>query len=85
MIKSQGLPPGRGDYRKITITLPRDLEDFLDDVRKKIRDRTGRSITRTEIVRAALELVREKKINFTDKIKNEQDLLNQLKKAFKGN
>jgi Arc/MetJ-type ribon-helix-helix transcriptional regulator len=83
MIKSRGLPVERGEYRKVSITLPRDLEDFLDSIRKKIRDRSGRSITRTEIVRAALELIRERKIDFHGDIKNEQDLLKELKKAFR--
>jgi hypothetical protein len=84
MIKSQGLPIERGEYRKVSVTLPRDLEDFLDSVRKKIRDRSGRSITRTEIVRAALELIKERNIDFHGDIKNEQDLLRELKKAFRG-
>jgi hypothetical protein len=84
MIKSKGLPSNRGQYRKVSITLPKDLENFLDEVRKAIRDRTGRSITRTEIVRAAIELIREKKINYNEDIHDEKDLLRLLKKAFKG-
>jgi hypothetical protein len=84
MIKSQGLPKERGKYRKVSVTLPRDMEAFLDEVRKAIRDRTGRSITRTEIVRAALELIRERRINFNEDIHDEKDLLLFLKKAFKG-
>jgi Arc/MetJ-type ribon-helix-helix transcriptional regulator len=83
MIKSQGLPIDRGKYRKVSVTLPKDLEDFLDAVRKEIRDKSGRSITRTEIVRAALELIRERKINFSVDIHDEKDLLQVLKKAFK--
>jgi hypothetical protein len=84
MIKSKGLPRERGEYRKVTVTLPKDLEDFLDSVRKKIRDRTGRSITRTEIIRATLELIRERKIDFDADIKDEEGLLKVLKRAFKG-
>jgi len=82
MIKSKGLPAARGAYRKISITLPRDLEDFLDQIRMKILERTGRSITRTEIVRAALELIRDRKINYDSGIRDEQDLLTAFKKAF---
>jgi hypothetical protein len=84
MIKSQGLPKEKGKYRKVSVTLPRDLEAFLDEVRKMIRERTGRSITRTEIVRAALELIRERNIDFNEEIHDEKDLLRFLKKAFKG-
>lgn len=78
MIKSKGL--GK-KYRKATVTLEDSQENFMDDVRRKIKKSGGFSLARTEVVRAAIDLLRFLKINTMDLsgIKHEEDLLNKIK------
>ncbi len=66
----------------MTITLPPDLETFLDSLRERIRDLGGSSLGRTEIIRAALEYIKLMEIDCKG-IQDEKDLLEQLIKAIK--
>ena len=78
MNKTKGL--GGGRYRKVTITLPEDLEAFIDDLRRTIREQQGYSLGRTEIIRAAISYLRTIKIDLRE-IHDEEELLARLKKA----
>lgn len=82
MNKSKGFYKGTGKYRKITITITPDLEAFLDSLRKQIRDLGGKSLGRTEIIRAALEYLSQLNIDLKN-IADEEDLLQKLLKATK--
>jgi len=78
MIKSKGL--GK-KYRKATVTLEEGQENFIDDVRRRIKKSGGFSLARTEIVRTAIDLLRYLKVNSMDLsgIKHEEDLLEKIK------
>ena len=78
MIKSNGL---EGSYRKVTITLRDTQENFIDELRKKIKKNGGFSLGRTEVIRSAIQFMSLLDLNPLDlsKIKNEEDLINGLR------
>jgi hypothetical protein len=79
MIKSEGL--GK-QYRKVTITLGEEQENFIDDIRKEIKKNDGYRLGRTEIIRTAIQFLKHLKINSMNLsgIKNEDDLLDKIKR-----
>ena len=79
MVKSEGL--GK-KYRKVTITLGEAQENYIDEVRKKIKKCGGFSLGRTEIIRTAIQLLETVRLNAMDlsNVKNEKDLLEIIKK-----
>ena len=84
MVKSKGLGE---KYRKATMTFGEDHENFIDEVRRKIKNSGGFRLARTEVVRAAVDFLKYLKVNKMDlsSIKNESDLLDKLKERFKKN
>jgi hypothetical protein len=78
MNKSKGL--AGGEYRKVMITLTPNQENFLDNLRNEIRGQKGASVSRTEIIRALVELLATFKLNLKD-VHDEDELLNRFKQA----
>ncbi len=82
MNKTKGLPGGRDQYHRINVTLSKANVKFLDSIRSTIFDRTGKSVGKTEIVRAALRFISELKIN-PNNITDEDSLYLAMKDALK--
>ena len=82
MNKSKGLPGGREHYHRINVTLSKANLKFLESLRAMIFDRTGKSVGKTEIIRAALRLVSELRINPAD-ITDEESLYEAMNEALK--
>lgn len=77
MNKSKGFYKGTGNYRKVTITLSKDQEVILDSLRRSILDSGGKSLGRTEVIRAAIELIKMLKID-PAQINDEREALRSL-------
>ena len=80
MNKTQGLPGGRNQYHRISITLSKTNLRFIESLRQMIFDRTGRSLGKTEIVRAALKLAEQLRIN-ADNVTDEESLYDAMREA----
>jgi hypothetical protein len=80
MIKSKGLDE---EYRKVTITLGEEQENFLDEIRRKIRKNGGSALARTEVIRTAIEVLKCLKVDNLNLsgIKNEFELFEKIKKS----
>jgi hypothetical protein len=82
MNKTKGLPGGRNQYHRINVTLSKANLKFLDSLRSMIFDRTGKSVGKTEIVRAALRFIGDLKIN-PENITDEDSLYLAMKEAIR--
>jgi hypothetical protein len=78
--KSKGLPGGVGQYRKVTITLTPPLEEWLDHLRTEIRRRGGKSLGRTELIRASLAYVQTLDLDVTG-VTDEVELAEHIRRA----
>ncbi|MBN1411554.1 MAG: hypothetical protein JW969_11970 [Spirochaetales bacterium] len=52
----------KSDYDRLSLTLPKDLNDWLHHFRQVIKDAGGFKLPRTLIVRAFIRAVKESKI-----------------------
>ncbi len=80
MDKSKGLPGGRDNYIRMSVTLSKRNIRFLEQLRGMILERTGRSIGKTEIIRATLQLLSELDID-PSYITDEESFYNAVKDA----
>jgi len=81
MNKKQGFPES-DSYTKFSISFSRDVERFLDRVKDEIRDKGGKRISRSEIIRAALRYVQSLKVDL-ENVEDEDELLERFKTANK--
>jgi hypothetical protein len=82
MNKTKGLPGGSSQYHRINVTLSKKNVKFLDSMRSVIFDHTGKSVGKTEMIRAALRFISELKIDL-DKVIDEESLYTAMKEALK--
>jgi hypothetical protein len=80
MDKSKGLPGGRDNYIRMSVTLSKRTIRFLEQLRGMVLERTGRSIGKTEIIRATLQLLSELDID-PEHITDEESFYNAVKDA----
>lgn len=74
----------RSGYRKVTVTLPPEQEQFLSEFAYKLRNKGGRKLANTEIVRAAisaLETLEDSDSLDLEGIQDEDQLMRAILKA----
>ena len=65
-------------YDKVTVRLPLELNDWLDEMVRKTKRSNGSKIKKEVFIQIALEALKEKEIDWTS-IKDEHDLKRVLK------
>ncbi len=72
----------RADYKKVIITMPARMIEFLDSIGQKSRRTHGYKVANTEIVRALITASKKLKINF-EGLKSEEELVARILEAAK--
>jgi Arc/MetJ-type ribon-helix-helix transcriptional regulator len=78
--KRKGYTEKAGDYRKFCITLPEDLESFVDDLVRDVRKKKGFRLSKSEVIRAALKYMKSLDLNL-ESVKDENDLIERIEAA----
>ncbi len=81
MNKKEGRPE-KGTYRKYTIHLTDRSDEILEGLQKMVRESGGYRISKSELIRASIDLLNsaKRKIEWND-IRSEEDLIDRLKAA----
>ncbi|MDO8885891.1 hypothetical protein [Candidatus Oleimmundimicrobium sp.] len=71
---------GKENYIRVPITMPNDMISYLEENSLKSKITGGHKLANTEIVRAAINAIRELNVDYTS-VKNEDDLRDRILEA----
>jgi len=71
---------GKENYIRVPITMPADMVAYLEENSLESRITGGHKLANTEIVRAAINAIKELDINYTA-VKDEDDLKGRILEA----
>ena len=75
---------GRSAYFRVSLTLPKELDSYLENLGSDIKAAGGFKLAKTEIIRALIMVSSELKLDLNN-IDDENELKNRILNALKNN
>ncbi len=74
----------KADYFRVSLTLPKELDDYLEKFGSEAKSKGGFKLAKTTIIRSMIRSMMQLKVDLKD-VKQEEDLEKRIEAAFKKN